>query len=597
MQLQLFLSKIFSVSNNFSHQLLNKIIYIFRYVTSDKFYIEPKIGNNLLVIDRLSEVAQLINKDIPIPTEAKCIEFCGILGSINLVAGRYLVIAKQRVLEGTIVGHSIWRLAGTQYIPYFKSTIHLNEQQLADNEAALSMVTSMMQTLGLYFSYSYDISHTMQRLHSAGPGFLRQSMLSRADHRFVWNLHLLKGFHGFDFQNFVLPVIHGYLSIVRAVINSCHFKWCLISRRSIHRAGTRFYRRGVDRDGNVANFVETEQIIEYQDDTASFVQIRGSIPLYWLQLPDLRYKPPPRIIEMDPEDHKSACTKHLENIGLIYGKQVIVNLVDQKGSEGKLEKAFGEIVSAIGLLSVRYEAFDFHSECRHLRWDRLSILLDRLSFDQDEMGYFMLMRDGSLVSLQEGVFRTNCIDCLDRTNVVQSMLARRSLNSILQNLSILRVNESVDQHFNFESIFKSVWAQNADYLSIQYSGTGALKTDFTRTGKRTSLGMLQDGINSLMRYYKNNFTDGFRQDAFDIFHGLADLRSPLSVEKGWRYITFPTVLLIAIAMFVSCTLLPSEYSTETLLFMLFWGSMVFATMTTIFHYGHEFVDKPALVSP
>jgi hypothetical protein len=63
----------------------------------------------------------------------------------------------------------------------------------------------------------------------------------------------------------------------------------------------------------------------------------------------------------------------------------------------------------------------------------------------------------------------------------------------------------------FEALFKSVWADNADVISIQYSGTGALKTDFTRTGKRTRWGLLRDGINSLIRYYKNNFADGFRQ--------------------------------------------------------------------------------------
>lgn len=63
----------------------------------------------------------------------------------------------------------------------------------------------------------------------------------------------------------------------------------------------------------------------------------------------------------------------------------------------------------------------------------------------------------------------------------------------------------------FESLFKSVWADNADVISIQYSGTGALKTDFTRTGKRTQWGLIRDGMNSFTRYFKNNFADGFRQ--------------------------------------------------------------------------------------
>jgi len=57
----------------------------------------------------------------------------------------------------------------------------------------------------------------------------------------------------------------------------------------------------------------------------------------------------------------------------------------------------------------------------------------------------------------------------------------------------------------------TVWANNADAISEQYAGTGALKTDYTRTGKRSVQGVLNDGLNSAMRYYINNFQDGFRQ--------------------------------------------------------------------------------------
>ena len=67
----------------------------------------------------------------------------------------------------------------------------------------------------------------------------------------------------------------------------------LVSRRSRHRAGRRYKRRGVDPDGNVANFVETETII-YGENTkffSSFVQIRGSIPLYWThELAGVKYQ-------------------------------------------------------------------------------------------------------------------------------------------------------------------------------------------------------------------------------------------------------------------------------------------------------------------
>jgi len=80
----------------------------------------------------------------------------------------------------------------------------------------------------------------------------------------------------------------------------------LISRRSRFRAGTRYFRRGVDHDGHVANFNETEQIatVPSQADpneaatTLSFVQIRGSVPVFWAEINNLRYKPDLQIMDL-----------------------------------------------------------------------------------------------------------------------------------------------------------------------------------------------------------------------------------------------------------------------------------------------------------
>lgn len=300
--------------------------------------------------------------------------------------------------------------------------------------------------------------------------------------------------------------------------------------------------RGIDSSGNVSNFVETEQIVEYNGEKVSFVQIRGSIPIYWYQTPNLKYKPRPKI--NSGRDHLQAYQLHMDSLVMHYGKQVLVNLIDHRGAEDDLEKEMAKVVGRSGNVNERYEAFDFHAECKKMRWDRLNILIDRLAHEQDEFGVFHL-RSGTLHSAQDGVFRTNCVDCLDRTNVVQSMLAKRSLQQTLIKLGIMtngQTLESVGSGMLY--LFKGVWADNADLVSVQYSGTGALKTDFTRTGKRTKQGLMKDGMNSLTRYYKNNFNDGFRQDAIDLFLGNYQVRDgeggslqcPLNMQqKGWKY--------------------------------------------------------------
>lgn len=249
-------------------------------------------------------------------------------------------------------------------------------------------------------------------------------------------------------------------------------------------------------------------------------------------MPNCRYKP---AINIDlSKEHLTAALKHAESLLKTYGRHIYVNLVrlnhffrgltknlieielfhsqiDHRGRELLLEKGFSNLISQLGLPNIRYESFDFHAECRKMQWHRLNILIDRLAHEQDEMGVFHVKSDGTIISTQNGVFRTNCVDCLDRTNVVQSMLAKRSLQQILEKLNIVRIGQKVETITALDALFKNVWADNADLISIQYSGTGALKTDFTRTGKRTVQGMLQDGVNSLTRYFKNNFNDGFRQ--------------------------------------------------------------------------------------
>lgn len=539
-----------------------------------------------------------------IPGTSQLRKVCGLLGVIRVTGGNYLVVATHRVFVGYVNQEVVWRLAGFDLIAFHNSVMHLNEAQKVQNDTYLEMIRSVLDTPYFYFSYTYDLSHTQQRLHGATKEFMQLGLAQRADQRFVWNRNLMQTFLRPELRQYCLPLILGFVSIHQVNVNGHYFSWILISRRSIQRAGTRLFSRGIDHTGKVSNYVETEQIIEYDGDRVAFVQTRGSIPVFWRQAPNLKYKPAPKIDY--GKDHQTACQRHFDEQLSLYGKQVLVNLIDHRGREEVLEKAYRAIVAEVtNEQNVRYEAFDFHTECRKMRWDRLNILIDRLAHEQDQFGVFHIRKDSVVLSSQTGVFRTNCIDCLDRTNVVQSMLARRSLQNTLTKLGILVMGQKIENTFTFETLFRNVWADNADLISTQYSGTGALKTDFTRTGKRTILGALQDGMNSITRYYKNNFNDGYRQDSIDLFLGNYSIAedegmltsSPLVSQKGWKYGTFPAVLLFAVAMFFASSVLPHEYNTENLLFLLFWGSMVGVTGFGIFKYGIEFVDWPKLLPP
>lgn len=125
----------------------------------------------------------------------------------------------------------------------------------------------------------------------------------------------------------------------------------LISRRSTERPGLRYQRRGIDSSGSVANFVETEFVVEcVREGTRhvdSFVQVRGSIPLYWSQSP-WALKPPP-VLERTKEESRAAMRKHLDGLRARYGRLVLVNLAETTGKEGTVVNAYGEGVESLGV--------------------------------------------------------------------------------------------------------------------------------------------------------------------------------------------------------------------------------------------------------
>jgi len=109
----------------------------------------------------------------------------------------------------------------------------------------------------------------------------------------------------------------------------------LISKKDCRRPGRRFLVRGIDNDGCVANFVESEHILSYLEEGtikfASYIQTRGSIPLLWSQKPTMKYTPSVRI-NPNLNDSIPLAQKHLEEMKNIYGETYMINLIDKKGS-------------------------------------------------------------------------------------------------------------------------------------------------------------------------------------------------------------------------------------------------------------------------
>lgn len=168
-----------------------------------------------------------------------------------------------------------------------------------------------------------------------------------------------------------------------------------------------------------------------------------------------------------------------------------------------------------------------------MRFENVAILVEQLHEQIRDQRYFWRDHHGPVCE-QRGVFRVNCVDCLDRTNLVQSALAKAVLHTQLTRLAMLAPDVALPH--TFRRAFQALWANNGDTISRQYAGTSALKGDYTRTGERRLAGVVRDSYNSASRYYLNRFRDAYRQAAIDTLLGRPiaepDLQSPDAEDAG-----------------------------------------------------------------
>ncbi|KAM3183461.1 hypothetical protein ACTXT7_010303 [Hymenolepis weldensis] len=317
-------------------------------------------------------------------------------------------------------------------------------------------------------------------------------------------------------ESMLIPVISGFVKQDKCTLpmwdvdgritseESDTITLTIISRRSQYRAGCRYRRRGIDEKGHVANYVETEQVLEVPSDSnthvLAFLQIRGSVPVFWTQT-GIKYKPPIQL-HRSLSENRDAFRLHIERPLSKFDRLVVVNLVETTPGrqESKITEAYVRQLLLLNNPQVTYVGFDFHEYCKGLRFRNVAVLLDGVKEIIRDMKYCWLHKDYFMCK-QEGVFRVNCVDCLDRTNLVQTVFATAILESQLRKLG--RLPPEVELPMTLARAVQAVWADNGDALSRHYTGTAALKGDYTRTGFRTVNGLMKDGVSSMGR--SNNF--------------------------------------------------------------------------------------------
>lgn len=444
-------------------------------------------------------------------TYAKIVDAYGILGVLRLNLGdsmlHSLVVVTGCSSVGKVQDSEVFRVTQTDFISL--------KNDPAD-EDRIAEVRKVLNSGHFYFAWSATGVSMDLSLNAH-----RRTLEDTTDNRFFWNqsLHLHLKHYGVNCDDWLLRLMCGGVEIRTIYAGHKQAKACIFSRLSSERAGTRFNVRGTNDDGQVANFVETEQVIFLDDKVSSFIQIRGSIPLFWEQ-PGIQVGSHRVKLSRGFEANAPAFERHFTALRRLYGKQVIINLLGSKEGEHMLSKAFqSHLKASEHATAVKMVNFDYHQNVKGGKADKLhSVLKPYLSKFLEECGFFYYSGETGIAKTQGGTIRTNCLDCLDRTNSVQAFFALEMLPKQLEDMSLTEKPQLVAR---FQEVFRTMWSANGDSISKIYAGTGALD------GKAKA-GKLKDGARSVTRTIQNNFFDSSKQEAIDILRLGSTLNSDLA---------------------------------------------------------------------
>jgi hypothetical protein len=394
------------------------------------------------------------------------VQCLGLLGLLQFPTGPYLIGVGAREAVGTWCGETVWRVTQpvVMQLARNEATARLPSEQARLENMYVNGVREMLAHLPLFACHTADISRKLGTVPPV-PGE-DQSIWVSARRRFVWNTQIASAFLDAGLDQWVVPVIQGYVGYVRL---SSELTYTLVSRRCCKRAGARYHTRGVDEAGNVANFVETEAVLSVNRSgirgagpgtagnlCTSFVQVRGSIPVFWHHAPLGAKYNPLAILDRSTLETTASCSKHFKWLTGRYGSVCVLSLCNRSGPESVLVEEYqrqlkllpmtagtlpaagssspsvwASNVSATALQAVKngstppdatvvYIPIDFHAVSRHEgARSALDLLKAWLSPLVREWGVNVLGSDYSVLQRQSGVFRVNCIDCLDRTNMAQ----------------------------------------------------------------------------------------------------------------------------------------------------------------------------------
>jgi len=246
----------------------------------------------------------------------------------------------------------------------------------------------------------------------------------------------------------------------------------------------------------------------------------------------------------------TAASRHFDNLFSRYGAPItILNLIKRREPVPRESKLLDEYTQCVRYLNqflprdrrMVYRAWDMSRAYKEKTQDVISYLEDIAEESIQMTGFFhsgpepyshFLNSDNeesktlwrSTISLQNGICRTNCVDCLDRTNAAQFVFGKRALGHQLYALGVVD-NPNLAFDSDAVNMLTEMYHDHGDTIALQYTGSALVNRVETYQRMPHWNSHSRDIIENIRRFYTNSLLDADKQTAINLFLGVQNERT------------------------------------------------------------------------
>ncbi|CDR46242.1 CYFA0S22e01640g1_1 [Cyberlindnera fabianii] len=303
---------------------------------------------------------------------------------------------------------------------------------------------------GFYYSRDFDLTSVLQNRSFHTKDY--EQMYQSYNKRFLWNHFMIQELLNFrgrimanerdhlDGSELITFLVRGFAKTANVNIGGDDCLITVISRISWAKASGPFGLTGVDEDGHVSNFIESEILFYNKTFYFSYTQIRGNVPLFYET--ENAFLSNKRIIfTKNKELDEVAFDKHFDGISKLHGTAYIVNGLKSNTVEEELNNRLKYFAKKkkLPIINVDLSREQLKNSPHKLSYVVKDAILDIGAFCYDT-------KKKVYIGKQTGVFRINALNSMEKPGLMEKIISKDVVEQFLLELGMGMSPDLVTKH-------------------------------------------------------------------------------------------------------------------------------------------------------